>query len=162
MLQVDLRELSGGPVTTRAELAAVDPLLEGLGVVLAGSVQVTGRLHAAGEGRFYWQGSLRAQIAGECRRCLVPVPVAVASDIRALFTQDPDPLEDPDCHPLARDATQIDLRPAVREELLLAAPQWVVCREDCRGLCPRCGKDLNRSEERRVGKECRSRWSPYH
>jgi len=69
--------------------------------------------------------------------------VAVASDIRALFTQDPDALEDPDCYPLARDATQIDLRPAVREELLLAVPQWVVCREDCRGLCPRCGKDLN-------------------
>src|SRR5256886_5465599 len=71
------------------------------------------------------------------------VPVAVVADIRALFTQDPDALEDPDCYPLARDATQIDLRPAVREELLLAAPQWVVCREDCRGLCPRCGKDLN-------------------
>src|SRR2546422_2859983 len=34
-------------------------------------------------------------------------------------------------------------RPAVREELLLAVPQWVVCRDDCRGLCPRCGKDLN-------------------
>src|SRR2546421_5113351 len=143
MLQVDLRELSGGPVTTRAELAAVDPLLEGLGVVLAGPVQVTGRLHAAGEGRFYWQGSLRAQIAGECRRCLVPVPVAVASDVRVLFTQDPDALEDPDCYPLARDATQIDLRPAVREELVLAAPQWGVCREDCPGRCPRAGAGLD-------------------
>ena len=28
--------------------------------------------------------------------------------------------------------------------------------------CPRCGKMTMRSEERRVGKECRSRWSPYH
>jgi len=143
MLQVDLRELSGGPATTQAELGAADPLFEGLGLVLAGPVRVAGRLHAAGEGRFYWQASLRAQMAGECRRCLVPVPVTVASDIRALFTQDPDALEDPDCYPLARDATQIDLRPAVREELLLAVPQWVVCREDCRGLCPRCGEDLN-------------------
>src|SRR2546429_3655607 len=79
------------------------------------------------------------------RTCALPI----LADIRALFTQDPDALEDPDCYPLARDATQIDLRPAVREELLLAAPQWVVCRED-------------RSEERRVGKECRSRRSPDH
>src|SRR2546429_3895286 len=142
MLQVDLRELSGGPATTHAELRAADPLLEGLGVVLAGPVQVTGRLHAAGEGRFYWQGSLRAQIAGECRRCLVPVPVAVASDIRALFTQDPDALEDPDCYPLARDATQIDLRPAVREELLLAVPQWGRGREDAPGVCPRGGEEF--------------------
>src|SRR5438105_15155335 len=106
MLQVDLRELSGGPATTHAELGAADPLFEGLGVVLAGPVQVTGRLHAAGEGRFYWQGSLRAQLAGECRRCLVPVPVAVASDIRALFPQGPDALADPDRSPLARGAPQ--------------------------------------------------------
>src|SRR5438034_9758460 len=143
MLQVDLRELSGGAATTHAELGAADPLFEGLGLVLAGPVRVTGRLHAAGEGRFYWQASVRAQVAGECRRCLTPVPVAVVADIRALFTQDSEALEDPDCYPLARDATQIDLRPAVREELLLAAPQRVVCREDRRGLCPRCGQDLN-------------------
>jgi uncharacterized protein len=143
MLQVDLRELSGGPANTQAELGAADPLFEGLGVVLAGPVRVTGRLHAAGEGRFFWQASLRAPMAGECRRCLAPVPVTVAADIRALFTQDPDALDDPDCYPVARDATQIDLRPAVREELLLAVPRWVVCREDCPGLCPRCGTDLN-------------------
>src|SRR2546429_5821839 len=30
------------------------------------------------------------------------------------------------------------------------------------GTCPNCGVGLFRSEERRVGKECRSRWSPYH
>jgi len=64
MLQVDLRELSGGAATTHAELGAADPLFEGLGLVLAGPVRVTGRLHAAGEGRFYWQASLRAQVAG--------------------------------------------------------------------------------------------------
>src|SRR3989440_7988625 len=86
MLQVDLRELSGGAATTPAELGAADPLFEGLGLVLAGPVRVTGRLHAAGEGRFYWQASVRAQVAGECRRCLTPVPVAVVADIRAPFT----------------------------------------------------------------------------
>src|SRR2546430_15403484 len=111
MLQVDLRELSGGPVTTRAELAAVDPLLEGLGVVLAGPVQVTGRLHAAGEGRFYWQGSLRAQIAGECRRCLVPVPVAGAPPTPPPFTQGPHPPGDPGSLPPRPGATPIALRP---------------------------------------------------
>ena len=29
-------------------------------------------------------------------------------------------------------------------------------------ICPNCGATQHRSEERRVGKECRSRWSPYH
>jgi len=63
--------------------------------------------------------------------------------VDALFSADPDALEDPSSYPLAPDAIEIDLRPAVREELLLAVPRWVVCRDDCRGLCPRCGKDLN-------------------
>jgi uncharacterized protein len=44
---------------------------------------------------------------------------------------------------VAPDASEIDVTPAVREELLLAAPQYVVCRDDCKGLCPQCGKDLN-------------------
>lgn len=143
MLQVDIRELAAAPVDTRAELAGNDPLFEGIQVVLAEPVRVAGRLQAAGDGRFYWRATLRTRIAGECRRCLAAVPVAVTTDIGALFSQDPDAADDPDSYPLARDATQIDLRPAVREELLLAVPQWVVCRDDCRGLCPRCGKDLN-------------------
>ncbi|HYK83705.1 MAG TPA: DUF177 domain-containing protein [Gemmatimonadales bacterium] len=143
MLQVDLRELARGPVETRGQLAGDDPLFEGLAVALAEPVRVAGRLQAAGEGRFYWRGSLATRVAGECRRCLAPVVLPVAAQIDALFSRDPDALEDPNSYPLAADMTEIDLRPAVREELLLAVPQWVVCRDECRGLCPRCGQDLN-------------------
>src|SRR5881227_1688125 len=143
MLQVDLRELARGPVDTVGQLAGSDPLFEGVNVALAEPVRVAGRLQAAGEGRFYWRASLRTRMAGECRRCLAAVTVPVVADVDALFSQDPDALEDPSSYSLARDATAIDLRVALREELLLALPQWVVCRDDCRGLCPRCGKDLN-------------------
>jgi uncharacterized protein len=143
MLQYDLRELARGPVETQAEVAADDALFDGLGLALAGPVRVGGRLQATGEGRFYWHGSLRAVVAGECRRCLAPVAVPVESEIGALFAQDAEAQEDPDAYPLPPHATEVDLRPAVREELALLAPRYVVCREDCRGLCPRCGKDLN-------------------
>src|SRR6058998_2505642 len=121
MLQFDLRELASGPVDIAAQLGAEDPLFEGLGVALTGPVRVRGRLQAAGAGRFYWKGSLHAQVGGECRRCLAPVPLTVTADIGAVFTEDPDAQEDPDSYPLAHDATQVDLRPAVREELLLRA-----------------------------------------
>ena len=143
MLQIDLRELARGPAETRGQLPGDDPLFAGIDVALAEPVIVAGRLQDAGEGRFYWRGSLTTRIAAQCRRCLAPVAVPVVADINALFSRDPDALEDPSSYPLAPDAVQIDLRPAVREELLLAVPQWVVCRDDCRGLCPRCGKDLN-------------------
>ena len=143
MLQVDLRELARGPVDIRADLPGTDPLFEGLGVVLTEPVRVAGRLQAAGEGRFYWRGSLETRMSGECRRCLAAVAVPIGARIDALFSKDPDALEDPSSYPLAADATEIDRRGALREELLLAVPQWVVCRDDCSGLCPRCGKDLN-------------------
>lgn len=143
MLQVDLRELARGPVETRGELAATDPLFAGLDFVLAERVGVSGRLQAAGEGRFYWQGSLRTVVTGQCRRCLAAVPVPIAAEVRVLFTQGPDAQDDPDAYPLARDATLVDVTAAVREELILAVPRYVECRADCRGLCPRCGQDLN-------------------
>ena len=37
----------------------------------------------------------------------------------------------------------IDLAPALREQILLAAPPSPLCDEACKGLCPTCGKDLN-------------------
>ena len=40
-------------------------------------------------------------------------------------------------------ARELDLRPALREEWLLHAPAFPLCREDCKGLCPQCGNDRN-------------------
>jgi uncharacterized protein len=143
MLKVDLRELARGPVDTAGALAGSDPLLAGLDVVLAGPVRVRGRLQATGDGRFYWHGTLTARVLEECRRCLAPVAVDVEADVGALFCHDRDALDDPESYVLAANATAIELAPAIREELILAIPAYVVCREDCRGLCPQCGRDLN-------------------
>lgn len=143
MLRFDLRELTQGPVDTQAELAPQDPLFEGLGVTLAEPVRVEGRLQGTGEGRYYWHGHLHTAVAGECRRCLTPVKAPVAVEVGALFTSEADTGDDPDAYRLQSHDTEIDLRPVVREELVLAVPRFVECRDDCRGLCPSCGKDLN-------------------
>lgn len=143
MLRFDLRELAQGPVDTQAELAPQDPLFEGLGVTLAEPVRVEGRLQGTGEGRYYWHGHLHTAVAGECRRCLTPVKAPVAVEVGALFTSEADTGDDPDAYRLQSHDTEVDLRPVVREELALAVPRFVECRDDCRGLCPSCGKDLN-------------------
>ncbi len=145
MLRVDLRELAqaGGAVPTQGELRQGDPVLEGLDVSLRDPVSVTGRLQSIGAGRFYWQGTARTVVQGECRRCLTPVATPLHVEIGALFTQDLEALDDPDSYPVAPDATEIDVTPAVGEELLLAAPRYLECRDDCKGICPQCGKDLN-------------------
>ena len=144
MLRVDLRELArGGAVDTQGELKQDDPALEGVDISLREPVSVAGRLQSIGEGRFYWQGTARTVVEGECRRCLTPVATPLQLEIGALFTQDPEAVDDPDSYPVAPDAAEIDVTRAVREELLLAAPRYVLCREDCEGFCPQCGKDLN-------------------
>lgn len=143
MLRFDLRELAQGPVETQAELSPQDPLFEGLEATLAEPVRVDGRLQGTGEGRYYWHGHLHTTVAGECRRCLTTVRAPVAVEVGALFTSDADAADDPDAYRLQSHDTEVDLRPVVREELALAVPRFVLCRDDCRGLCPSCGKDLN-------------------
>ena len=143
MLRVDIRDLDRGPVDTDALLPAADPLFEGLGLTLVEPVDVTGRLQATADGEYLWRGHIRTTVAAECRRCLTPVrrPVDAGADV--LFSSDPDAADDPSVYALAETATAVDVGEAVREELALAADPYVLCREDCAGLCPRCGADLN-------------------
>jgi len=48
---------------------------------------------------------------------------------------------DLDEEPLERQ--RVELKPAIREQLLLALPMGSLCREDCKGLCASCGQALN-------------------
>jgi len=142
MLHIDLRTLDASPVDTDVALPANAPVFDDLDLALAAPVQVRGRLTQSGEGRYFWHGVLETEIEGSCRRCLVPVIAGVRAEVGALFTED-DAADDPSTYPLPPRAGELDLGTMVREELLLAAPAYLLCREDCRGLCARCGKDLN-------------------
>jgi uncharacterized protein len=53
-------------------------------------------------------------------------------------------LDEIDAEPF--DGKTIDLDPIVREQVLLALPVTVLCREDCKGLCSTCGGDLNEQD----------------
>lgn len=87
------------------------------------------------------EGRIAATFQGECRRCLREVSGAVDVPVRELYQET---LTDPDAFPISND--QIDLRPLVRETVLLELPDAPLCSADCRGLCPVCGVDRNRTE----------------
>jgi len=143
MLVVDVRRLHDGPVLTQATLSPEDAARVGLDLSFAGPLAVDGRLQSTGEGEYFWHATVQGRLLAECRRCLERVPVTLEAEIRVLFSTDPDAADDPGVYPLAESASQVNLGQAVREELLLAAPAYVLCREDCAGLCPQCGADLN-------------------
>lgn len=97
-------------------------------------------------------GSLRGELGAECQRCLGPAAVPVDQRLRMTFAPpgDKTPAEDfvdPDDVDYAHhDREVVDLRDVLREQLLLAIPITVLCKEDCKGLCPTCGADRNSTE----------------
>lgn len=143
MLRVDLRDVHRGPVDTTGTLQPDDPAFEGLELGLVGPVSVEGRLQETGPGEFFWRARVHGEVRASCRRCLADVARPVDVDLDVLFSDDPDAADDPSVYPLPPAAVAIDLGHAVREELALAVPPYLLCREDCAGLCPRCGADLN-------------------
>lgn len=90
-------------------------------------------------------GTVEAPWQGECRRCLKPVGGRMAVRVRELYQPRREhvaaPPDDDEIYPLEGD--QLDLAPLARDAVLLELPQAPLCREDCAGLCPTCGADLN-------------------
>ena len=144
MLRIDLGEVRAGAVETPGQVAASDPLWTGTGVTLVEPLRVAGRFSGAGEGKYFWHARMDTVLQLECRRCLVPVSVPLQLELELVFLAEQDALDDDvGCYVIPGRAVELDLREALREELLLATPQFVECRPDCRGLCPTCGANLN-------------------
>jgi uncharacterized protein len=109
------------------------------------------------------EGSMAVKLGTICKRCLIDVqrivPVAFTLNLvprQKLAGDEADgegdergkgerggsfDLEDADEELF--DGKTIDLDPIVREQVLLALPMDVVCKDDCKGLCPQCGQNLN-------------------
>lgn len=148
MLSFDIRSLEAHAAIVDDELPADDPVWAPGDLKPETSVHVAGRLSAAGAGtgaaRFYWHGRIEGDVVLECSRCLADAHAHVSDEAHLIFAErGDDSTDDPDVYQLDPNAVELDLRPAIREEWLLAAPTYALCREDCRGLCQQCGADLN-------------------
>ncbi len=144
MLSFDIRDLESAAVHVNGELPADDPVWQAGDPVPAGAIRVGGRLSPAGAGRFYWHSRIAGTAVLPCRRCLTATSVAVEDEAHVIFAESGDEeAADPDVYTFDPRAKELDLRPAVRELWLLNAPAFALCRDDCKGLCPTCGADLN-------------------
>ena len=144
MLSFDIRSLASKAVHVVGALAADNPVWQDEDLRPSRPVHVVGRLSAAGPGRYYFSGHLDGEAEAECRRCLTDVTVSVGEDVQLLFVEaDTEGADDPDVYVIDPRAHELDMRPALREQWLLAVPAFAECRDDCKGLCPTCGADLN-------------------
>ncbi len=76
-----------------------------------------------------------------CDRCLAPVEFELSTSLYG-FIDDGETASEDELISLKADRF-IELDDAVFETLILAYPQKILCMEDCKGLCPQCGANLN-------------------
>jgi len=94
---------------------------------------------------------VEAQVKGTCARCLELFSLPVSSQFQLALKPKPDS-RPPEEVELTREdletdfyeGEEIDLSPFIQDQVLLTIPPKLVCREECRGLCQKCGKNLNR------------------
>ncbi len=89
------------------------------------------------------QVKMQASTEVECVRCLTRFPQKLDIDFTDLYAFSPDSVTDSGL--LLPETGKIDLEPVVLEEMTLAMPINPVCKPDCKGLCPICGNDRNKS-----------------
>ena len=144
MLTVDLGQLDReGSVDVEARVASDDELWKDTDLTWADDVVVRLTASFAGTGEVVARGTARGTLEQECRRCLEPVRTELAEELTMVFVADAEEEEHGGAYPFEPVGEELDLSDAVREELVLAMNPFVVCKPDCRGLCPVCGQDLN-------------------
>ena len=105
----------------------------------------------AGEG-ILASGMVRAHVVGACDRCLEDAEFDIASEVDEYFLfeepaeEDLADDEDEVDFSLVGDDNTVDLSEPIMAAILMETPFVVLCREDCRGLCPTCGADLNEGD----------------
>jgi len=98
------------------------------------------------DARVLVNGTLKAKADAECGRCLETFALEWDVPVELMVLRDMDTDEgEGDTLVLQQMRGEVDLQEAIRESLLLAWPLSLVCHADCRGLCPSCGADLNKS-----------------
>jgi uncharacterized protein len=80
-----------------------------------------------------------APLEGACMRCMAGARPVIAVDAREVDQ----PGEDEELHSPYLEDGVLELADWAHDALVLATPAKVLCREECRGLCPVCGADLN-------------------
>jgi len=146
MLSFDIRTLETKAAQVDGSVGPDDPIWEKGDTRPTEPIHVKGRLSSASEGRFYFSGRLEGSLKLPCRLCLEEVEVDVDEEAHFLLAGiGAEEADDPEVFLYDPNARMIDLRPAIRETWLLAVPMYVQCSEDCKGLCPTCGTNLNES-----------------
>ncbi|HET6976972.1 MAG TPA: DUF177 domain-containing protein [Pyrinomonadaceae bacterium] len=148
-MRIELENLEGGKgdfahVYQPDDLNPVDERIS-----LSGAATVSGKIRRAGNEVFV-NGHVDTQARVECDRCLQPVEIPVNTDFALDYITGSEyeagqvaELTEAEMSVAVFDGYAIDVDEIVKEQVLLTVPTRMLCREDCKGICPECGADRN-------------------
>lgn len=164
-MRIELENLEGGKgdfahVYQPEELNPVDERVN-----LTEPASVTGKVRLSAN-QVFVNGHVDTRARVECDRCLKPVELPVSADFTLEYISGSD-YESSEVAELTEDAMSVsvlngealDIDEIAKEQILLAVPTRMLCREDCKGICPECGTDRNTGECNCVTKEIDPRWA---
>jgi uncharacterized protein len=145
---LDTRELGRRPGSQREVTlkvpAPADLGIEVLYVREGAPVELDLRIEAVMEGVLV-TGEARAELEGECVRCLDPIDDDVVVTFQELYVYDDlkdHAADEQDDEVSTLEDDLLDLEPLLRDAVVLALPFQPLCEDDCPGLCPECGARL--------------------
>jgi uncharacterized protein len=162
---VDLIQLEVSPFDFNFAVAPDELDLEGEDARLKSPARVVGKLtkHIVHTDA---AGTITAEIELECARCLQKIEKEFEIPFRAAFVAPEHDTRAKEAEIGAADldvsvleGNQIDLTELVREQILLNLPEQVFCREDCQGLCEKCGANRNLINCNCLDEEIDPRWA---
>ena len=129
-----------------------------VGVREGADVRVVGSFDSIVDGLVF-TGRIEAPLTAECTRCLKPIDPDWTVNATLFFPYEAPGADDgrgtgeveiiagedeaEDVYPLSSDGAFADMESPLRDTLVEALPLQPLCKEDCLGLCPQCGVDLN-------------------
>ncbi len=107
------------------------------------------------------KADLRAKGEFTCDRCLDEFEQDLLTHYEIVYFTEEEIARgesDEEVQYISADTTTLDLGEDVRQFLILAVPQKILCRDDCRGLCPVCGSNRNKVDCKCAEKAMDPRW----
>jgi uncharacterized protein len=164
-MRIELENLEGGKgdfahVYNPDELNPVDERVK-----LTAPATVNGKIRLAGNEVFV-NGHVDTRAQVECDRCLKLIELPVNADFELEYITGSEyessavaELTEAEMSVAVFDGEALDVDEIVKEQILLAVPTRMLCREDCKGICPQCGVDKNTGECNCETKEIDPRWA---
>ncbi|MBU1727473.1 MAG: DUF177 domain-containing protein [Candidatus Omnitrophica bacterium] len=131
-MKIEVRQIPPEGLTLTEEIASESLDLDTGLIKGSGPISISADIYK-GTNNITVRLSLKGTIQGCCSRCLKEFNCALNRRIDLNY-------------PVDKATSVIDLNPDIREEIIIDYPINPLCSSDCKGLCPRCGANLNDSK----------------